>query len=109
MVKIRLTRTGRKNAPSFRIIVIDSRSKRDGMYIEKLGYYNPTENDKNVVYSKERYDHWLSVGAQPSDAVKKLVSGKYVFKKTRGKKEEPAAEAPAEPKTEAPATETAAA
>lgn len=79
MVKIRLTRTGRKNAPSYRIIVIDSNAKRDGKYIEKLGFYNPTENDKNVVYDKERYDYWISVGAQTSDAVKKLLSGKYVY------------------------------
>ncbi len=86
MVKIRLTRTGRKNAPSYRIIVIDSKSKRDGMYIEKLGYYNPTEDPKKVVCTKERYDYWLSVGAQPSDAVKKLISGKYVFKKTKDNK-----------------------
>jgi small subunit ribosomal protein S16 len=86
MVKIRLTRTGRKNAPSYRIIVIDSKSKRDGKYIEKLGFYNPTEDAKKVVYSKERYDYWLSVGAQSSDAVKKLVSGKYIFKKTKDNK-----------------------
>lgn len=80
MVKIRLTRTGRKNAPSYRIVVVDQKNRRDGRSIEVIGHYNPTENPDNVVYKKERYEYWTSVGAQPSDAVKKLVGGKYVFK-----------------------------
>lgn len=80
MVKIRLTRTGRKNAPSYRIIVIDSRAKRDGKYIERIGFYNPSENPDNIVYNEERYNYWISVGAQPTDAVKKLVSGNYKYK-----------------------------
>ncbi len=81
MVRIRLARYGRKNAPSFRVVVIDSRKKRNGKYIEKLGYYNPTENEDKVVIDKKRYDHWLLVGAQPSLAVKKLLKGTYKYKK----------------------------
>lgn len=101
MVKIRLTRTGRKNAPSYRIIVIDSRAKRDGKYIERLGFFNPSENPDNVVYNKERYDYWLSVGAEATDAVKKLLSGKYTYK-AYGKKAK-AAEAAAAKAQEATA------
>lgn len=92
MVKIRLTRTGRKNRPSYRLIVIDAKSKRDGEYIEKLGFYNPIEDAKKVVYNEERYKYWISVGAQPTDAVKKLVSGKYVFKPYNPKADKEAAE-----------------
>ena len=87
MVRIRLTRTGRKNAPSYRIVVIDSRKKRDGKYIEKIGYYNPSEDSDKVVYNEERYTYWMSVGAKPSDAVKKLVSNKYKYVKYVAKKE----------------------
>jgi len=80
MVRIRLAKYGRKNKPSYRIVVIDSKKKRDGKYLEKLGYYNPTEDDRNVVFDKDRYEYWLKTGAQPSEAVNKLVNGKYVFK-----------------------------
>jgi len=88
MVRIRLSRHGRKNAPSYRIIVVDSHKKRDGKYLEKLGYYNPSEDDKKVVFEKDRYKYWLSVGAQPSEAVKKLVAGKYKFQKYDPKAQE---------------------
>lgn len=91
MVKIRLTRKGRKNAPSYRIVVADSRSKRDGKFIEIIGYYNPTEDKEKVVYKKDRYEYWISVGAQPTKAVKKLINGKYEFVPydPNAKKEEP--------------------
>lgn len=79
MVKIRLTRTGRKNAPSYRIIVADSESKRDGKFIEIIGYYNPTENPDKVTIQKERYDYWISKGAQPTKPVVKLTKGTYKF------------------------------
>jgi small subunit ribosomal protein S16 len=102
MVKIRLTRTGRKNAPSYRIIAIDSRAKRDGKYLERLGFFNPSENPDNVVFNKERYDYWVSVGAEATDAVKKLVSGSYKYK-AYGKKAKAAEEAAAKKAEEAPA------
>ena len=79
MVKIKLTTTRKKNTPSYRIIVIDSNAKRDGKYLEKLGFYNPTENATNVICDKERYDYWVSVGAQATDAVKKLLTGNYTY------------------------------
>lgn len=81
MVKIRLQRTGRKKRPSYRIIVVDSNKKRSSQYIEKLGHYNPSENTTLVIYNKESYQKWIGVGAQPTQAVVDLISGKYTFKK----------------------------
>lgn len=80
MVRIRLSRAGRRNAPSYRIVVTDKRAKRDGKFIELIGHYNPVEDAKNVVIKQDRYDHWVSVGAQPSDAIVKLLAGSYEFK-----------------------------
>jgi small subunit ribosomal protein S16 len=71
MVKIRLTRTGRKNIASYRVVVLDSHSKRDTKAIEELGYYLPHE--KKCEVNKERAHYWLSVGAQPSDTVRNLL------------------------------------
>ena len=80
MVRIRLTRIGRKNAPAYRIVVTDKKSKVNGKFIEVIGNYNPTEDPKRVVLKQERFDYWTSVGAQPSDAIVKLVKGTYQFK-----------------------------
>ena len=71
MVRIRLKRIGQRNKPSYRIVVIDSQRSRDGKYIESLGHYNP--RDKSLVLDKERADHWLSKGAQPSDTAGRLL------------------------------------
>jgi small subunit ribosomal protein S16 len=79
MVRIRLSRAGRKNAPAYRIVVTDRKTKRDGKSIELIGHYNPTEDSKKIVYKKDRYDYWVSVGAQPSDAIVKLMAGTYKF------------------------------
>ena len=70
-VKLRLARFGTKNAPFFRIVVIDSRRMRNGMYLENLGTYNPT-TDEYIQFHVERIDSWLEQGAIPSYAVKKL-------------------------------------
>lgn len=70
-VKIRLSRVGKKNAPIYRIIVTDSRKKRDGMFIENLGTYNPTKHEI-IQYDVQRLDYWVSKGAIISDAVKKI-------------------------------------
>lgn len=67
MVKIRLTRIGKKNEPHFRIVVIPSRTKRDSKAIEYLGYYNP--RTKEIKLNVERAKYWLSIGAQPTDTV----------------------------------------
>lgn len=71
MVRIRLIRFGAKNRPYYRIVVADSRRKRDGAYIESLGYYAPMEG-KKLYINQERYNYWISVGAQPSETVGKL-------------------------------------
>lgn len=71
MVKIRLTRTGHKNHTTFRIVVIDSNKKRDGKAIEYVGYYLP--HSKSLEFKIERIKYWLSVGAQPSATVARLL------------------------------------
>ena len=72
MTTIRLTRMGRKKKPFYRIVVTDSRKRRDGGWIESIGYYNPMTEPATVKIDEERYNYWLSVGAQPSERVKKL-------------------------------------
>ena len=72
-VKIRLTRKGKKKQPSYRVVVADSRAPRDGRYIEQIGRYDPLQEPSEVVIDNERAAYWLSVGAQPSDAVRKLL------------------------------------
>ncbi|MBM4402134.1 MAG: 30S ribosomal protein S16 [Candidatus Cloacimonetes bacterium] len=74
MIKIRLTRTGKKHQASYRIVVADSRSKRDGRHIEILGYYNPQVKPPEMGLDKVRYNYWVGVGAQPTEAVKELAS-----------------------------------
>ena len=68
-VKIRMKRVGAKNAPVFRIVVADSRSPRDGKFIEELGTYQPLKKGENFKMDLERAKYWLSKGAQPSDTV----------------------------------------
>jgi len=68
-VKIRLKRLGKIRAPYYRIVVADSRTKRDGKAIEEIGQYHPKENPSFIQVDADRVQHWLSVGAQPSEAV----------------------------------------
>jgi small subunit ribosomal protein S16 len=72
MVKLRLTRTGRKNYATFRLVAVPERTKRDTKAIEELGYYLP--HDKKSDFNKERITYWLSVGAQPSPTVARLLA-----------------------------------
>ncbi|MGE5677772.1 MAG: 30S ribosomal protein S16 [Pseudomonadota bacterium] len=72
-VKIRLRRMGAKKAPFYRVIVADSRSPRDGKFIEELGYYNPTTEPAEIKIDAEKAKKWLGTGAQPSDTVRKLL------------------------------------
>ena len=72
-VKIRLKRMGAKKAPFYRVVVADSRSPRDGKFIEELGYYNPITEPAEVKIDAEKAKKWLSNGAQPSDTVKSLL------------------------------------
>ena len=73
MVAIRLSRTGAKKRPSYRVVVIDSRRARDSRNIEIVGHYNPRPDPIEVVLKRDRIDYWVSVGAQMSDTVKRLV------------------------------------
>lgn len=68
-VKIRMKRVGAKNAPVFRIVVADSRSPRDGKFIEELGTYQPLKKGNNYSLNLERANYWVSKGAQPSETV----------------------------------------
>ena len=72
-VRIRLTRAGSKNRPFFRVVVADSRKRRDGRFIEKLGYYDPLPKQEQIQIDQERVDHWVSQGAQISETVKRLL------------------------------------
>lgn len=71
-VKIRFARVGKKHAPIYRIVAIDSRRKRDGMCLENLGTYNPKTKEL-VQFHDDRVAHWLSLGAQPTEAVARLI------------------------------------
>jgi small subunit ribosomal protein S16 len=73
MVKIRLRRVGSKKQPSFRVVVADSRSPRDGRFIEEIGFYNPRTEPETLRIDDERALYWLSVGAQPTDSAARLL------------------------------------
>lgn len=75
MVTIRLARGGSKARPFYHIVVSDSRMKRDGRHIERLGFYNPSAagSEQPMKLNRARYDYWVSVGAQPSERVSKLI------------------------------------
>ncbi len=72
MVKLRLRRMGSNDSPSYRIVAVDSRIKRDGKYIECLGWYDPKPNPLKLTVDTDMAIKWLSVGAQPSDTVRSL-------------------------------------
>jgi small subunit ribosomal protein S16 len=74
MVKIRLRRVGAKKQPSYRVVVADSHSPRDGRFIESIGFYNPRTEPQTVEIDEERALYWLSQGAQPTDAVAGLLT-----------------------------------
>ncbi len=80
MVVIRLARGGAKNRPFYNIVVTDSRNRRDGRFIERVGFYNPVANDKEerTRFSHDRINYWVGVGAQLSDTVARLLKEKRV-------------------------------
>lgn len=124
MLKVKLARFGKKGQPFYRIVINEARDKRDGKYIEKVGHYAPTQTPKVLEVDVERYQYWLSKGAQPTETVAALVtrfqSGNpfpaksvKLSKKAKAKAqaEAEAANTPAEPAVvseETPATEVAA-
>ena len=122
MVKLRLTRVGTTKQPSYRLVAANSRAPRDGRFIEILGHYNPMVEPATLVMKEERILDWLKKGAQPTEALKRLLVRDGLWKKHSGKDfkypepakkaepapeaEEAAAEAPAEEaEAEAPAEE----
>ncbi len=74
MVKLRLRRRGRKFRPFYDIVAVDSRARRDGKFIERIGYYDPMTTPSTIVINEERALYWLRVGAQPTDIVRHLLS-----------------------------------
>ena len=77
-VKLRLTRVGSKKNPVFRVVAADSRSPRDGKFIEIVGRYNPQTDPSTIEFNEERVKDWLSKGAQPSETVKRLLKVKNI-------------------------------
>lgn len=83
MVKIRLRRMGTKKRPFFRVVVADSRSPRDGRFIENIGKYHPMNDPSVIEIDEERAMHWLGQGAQPSDPVRVLLEKVGIWEKFR--------------------------
>ncbi len=79
MLRIRLSRTGKKRQPSYRVVVTDIRSKRDGRIVERIGHYNPLTEPTEFSIKEGRALHWLSVGAQPTNAVHRLLEKQGTF------------------------------
>lgn len=79
MVKIRLRRMGAKKQPTYRFVVADARSPRDGRFIEILGHYNPRVEPREIVVNEEKAKAWLAKGAQPSDTVRRLFAEKGIM------------------------------
>jgi small subunit ribosomal protein S16 len=73
MLVIRLRRAGSKKRPFFRVVVTDSRAARDSSFVEVLGHYNPRTTPETLTLKRDRLEHWLKAGAQPSDTVRTLV------------------------------------
>ena len=73
MLAIRLMRMGAKKSPSYRVVVKEKLSKRDGAYVENVGFYNPTRDPAEVRLDMERVNYWIARGAQPTDTVRNLI------------------------------------
>jgi small subunit ribosomal protein S16 len=128
-VKLRLQRHGAKKRPFYRIVAADGRARRDGRFLEVVGTYDPTTNPIQLRLDSERVEHWLGVGAQPSDTVasllrrakrdpgflaptvtpRKAAAPRPVAAPAKAEKPKPAAAKPAAPAAEAPVAEAPAA
>ena len=84
MLTIRMRRVGAKKKPIFRVVVIDSRSARDGRSLEVLGHYNPTTQPESLEINRPTLEHWLSKGAQPSATVRTLLGRQIKFSEAAG-------------------------
>ena len=98
MLKIRLRRTGARHQPSYRVVVADSRAARDGAFVDHLGHYNPRTEPPTVVIDEEKAIKWIRQGAQPSDAVRQLLTTLGTLERVKA-----GAEAEVEAETEAEA------
>jgi small subunit ribosomal protein S16 len=87
-VKIRLTRTGRKKLPSYRVVVADSEAPRDGKFLERVGTYDPKENPARFQVDEQLTLRWLRKGAQPTETVKSLLKKAGIWKKYLDEKRE---------------------
>ena len=80
-VKMRLTRMGDKKSPFYRIVIADSRTARDGAYIDKVGHYNPIANPAEIVIDEAKAKDWLAKGVQPTDTVKSILINQGILPK----------------------------
>lgn len=87
-VKLRLKRMGAKQKPFYRIIAADSRSPRDGRFIETVGTYDPVKKENNITVDEEKVMKWLNNGAQPTDTVKSILSQTGIWAKFKNTKKE---------------------
>ena len=87
-VKLRLKRMGAKQKPFYRIIAADSRSPRDGRFIETVGTYDPVKKEESITIDEEKALKWLNNGAQPTDTVKNLLTKKGIWAKYKNTKKE---------------------
>lgn len=94
MVRIRLLRTGKRKQPSYRVVVSDQRSPRDGRFVEILGHYNPLTNPSEISIDEDRALYWLGQGAQPSESATALLKRSGIWQKHKATK-------PAKPKSPA--------
>jgi small subunit ribosomal protein S16 len=108
-VSIRLRREGAKNRPYYKVVVADSRSPRDGKFIEIIGTYDPKKPDHNSTLKLDRIEHWMSKGAQPSDTVRSLIKKNRKQTTAAPAEESAAAPAPVEEPAAAPAADEPAA
>ena len=80
MVKIRLTRIGKKKAPAYRVVVADGRYPRDGRFIEEIGFYDPMKEPAVIKVDAEKAEKWLACGAQPTETVKAILKKAEIIK-----------------------------
>jgi|ERR1700682_1443929 len=104
-VSIRLRREGALNRPYYKVVVADSRSPRDGKFIEIIGTYDPKRTGHNSTLKMDRIEHWISKGAQPSDTVRSLIKKNRKQAANAPAEESAVAPAPVEEPAAAPATE----
>jgi small subunit ribosomal protein S16 len=89
MLRIRLRRVGARKKPSYRLVVADIRSPRDGAFVENIGHYDPMTDPETIVVQEDRALHWLRLGAQPSETTARLLGKAGILDKFKPVKEKP--------------------